>query len=62
MVYGKTIKWVDSGSYKPENLTASFYLKTSRFTKNRQKMSYFLTKKWQKAYEGAELAQNRGQI
>ena len=50
------------GAYIPENLTAMFYLKTSRFTKNRQKTSSVWTRKWPKTYEGAELAQNRGQI
>ena len=51
-----------SGAYIPENLTAQFYQKTSRFTENWQKPSCVRTKKWSETYEGAELAQNRGQI
>ena len=49
-------------AYTPENLTAQFYPKTSRFTKTRLKPSCVWTKKLPKTNEGAELAQNRGQI
>ena len=58
------LKWSypKPGAYIPENLTAWFYPKSSRFTENRQKTSCVWTQKWPKTYEGAELAQNRGQI
>ena len=50
------------GAYILENLTAQFYPKTSRFTENQQKRSCVWTNNWPNPYEGAELAQNRGQI
>ena len=53
---------LSAGAYIPENLTAQFYQKTIRFTENGQKPSCVRTNKWSETYEGAELAQNRGQI
>ena len=49
-------------AYILQNVTAWFYQKTSHFTENQQKPSCVSIKNWSETYEGAELAQNRGQI
>ena len=51
-----------TGAYIPQNLTAFYSQKTIRFTENRQRTSCVWTKKLPRTYEGADLAQNRGQI